>query len=102
MISLTLLPLPLEQRLDRILKDKQALDKQKQDRLITTLSSTLTTAVNTKMDKLIRTEIKNCILPGIGPLRAWSKDLAVTELLTSVRRICDFHELHKLVEQGFI
>ena len=54
----------LEQKLDRFIKDKQALDKQRQDKLITTLSSTLTTAVNAKLDKLIKTEIKNSVLPG--------------------------------------
>ncbi len=46
------------------MKDKQALDKQRQDKLITTLSATLTTAVNAKLDKLIKTEMKNNVLPG--------------------------------------
>lgn len=54
----------LEQRLDRVMKDKQTLDKQRQDRLITTLSSTLTTAVNAKLDKLIKVEMKNNVIPG--------------------------------------
>lgn len=57
----------VEQKLDRILKDKQLLDKQKQDKLITTLSNTLTTAVNAKLDKLVKTEMKNTILPGRIP-----------------------------------
>ena len=46
------------------MKDKQSLDKQRQDKLITTLSGTLTTAVNAKLDKLIKTEIRNSVLPG--------------------------------------
>ncbi len=54
----------LEQRLDRILKEKQVLDKQKQDRLISTLSHTLTTAVNVKLDKLVKIEMKNSVVPG--------------------------------------
>ena len=41
------------------------MDKQKQDKLITTLSHTLTTAVNAKLDKLIKMEMKNSIVPGI-------------------------------------
>lgn len=40
------------------------MDKQKQDRLISSLSGTLTTAVNAKLDKLIKVEMKNNILPG--------------------------------------
>lgn len=51
--------------MDRVLKDKQTLDKQKQDKLITSLSSTLTTAVHAKLDKLVKTELKNSVLPGM-------------------------------------
>lgn len=46
------------------MKDKQALDKQRQDKLITALSGTLTTAVNAKLDKLVKTEMKNSVFPG--------------------------------------
>jgi hypothetical protein len=62
----------LEQRFDRILRDKQALDKQRQDRLVTTLSNTLTTAVNAKLDKLIKAEMKNSVLPGLCGVFMWS------------------------------
>ena len=61
--SLTLLS---EQKLDRVLKDKQTMDKQRQDRLIASISQTLTTAVNTKLDKVVRSEMKNNVLPCEG------------------------------------
>ena len=54
----------LEQKLDRVMKDKQALDKQRQDKLITALSSTFTTAVNAKLDRLVKSEMKNSVFPG--------------------------------------
>ena len=53
-----------EQKLDRVLRDKQSLDKQRQDRLISSVSQTLTTAVNTKLDKVVKSEMKNNVLPG--------------------------------------
>ena len=52
-----------EQKLDRVLRDKQTLDKQRQDRLISSVSQTLTTAVNTKLDKVVKSEMKNNVLP---------------------------------------
>ena len=52
-----------QQRIDRVLKEKQTLDKQKQDRLISSLSQTLTTAVNTKLDKLVKNEMKTQVVP---------------------------------------
>ena len=58
--SLTILA---EQKLDRVLRDKQTLDKQRQDRLISSVSQTLTTAVNTKLDKVVKSEMKNNVLP---------------------------------------
>ena len=54
-----------------MLKEKQTLDKQKQDKLITTLSGTLTTAVNAKLDKLVKAEMKNNVLPGKLYHRHW-------------------------------
>ena len=56
-----------EQRMDKILRDKQTLDKQRQDRLISSVSQTLTTAVNTKLDKLVRNEMKGQVVPGKSP-----------------------------------
>ncbi len=50
--------------MDRALKEKQSVDKQRQDRLISSISSTLTTAVNTKLDKLVRSEMKSQVVPG--------------------------------------
>lgn len=55
-----------EQKLDRLLKDKQTMDKQRQDRLIASISQTLTTAVNTKLDKVVKSEMKNNVLPSEG------------------------------------
>ena len=61
---LDLLPLS-EQRFDKMMRDKQLMDKQRQDRLISSLSQTLTTAVNTKLEKLVKNEIKNSVIPSI-------------------------------------
>ena len=48
------------------MKDKQLLDKPKHDRLISTVSQTLTTAVHTKLDKLIKAEMRASAVPGEG------------------------------------
>ena len=42
------------------------MDKQRQDRLIASISQTLTTAVNTKLDKVVKSEMKNNVLPCEG------------------------------------
>ena len=52
--------------MERVMREKQAMDKQKQDKLIGSVSQTLTTAVNTKLDKLVRNEMKTQVLPGMG------------------------------------
>jgi len=49
------------------MKEKQSLDKMKQDKLISSLSQTLTAAVHAKLDKVVRTEMKNAVLPGQSP-----------------------------------
>lgn len=50
--------------MDRVLKDKQMLDRQRQDRLISTVSQTLTSAVHAKLEKVVKTEMKNQVTPG--------------------------------------
>ena len=53
-----------EQKLDSVLKERQVLDRQKQDKLISTVSQTLTAAVNAKLDKVVKTEMKTHVIPG--------------------------------------
>ena len=60
---LDVLDISSEQRLDRVLKERSSLDKQRQDKLISTISTTLSTAVKTKMDHLVRNEMKNLVIP---------------------------------------
>ncbi len=50
--------------MERALKDKQSVEKQRQDRMISSVSQTLTTAVNSKLDKLVRSEMKSQVVPG--------------------------------------
>ena len=52
--------------MDRVLKDKQALDRQRQDKLISTVSQTLTSAVNAKLEKVVKSEMKSHVTPGVG------------------------------------
>ena len=54
---------PPEQKLDRVLREKQGLDKQRQDRLISSVSQTLTTAVNQKLDRVVKNEVKAQVVP---------------------------------------
>ena len=72
-----------EQKLDRVLRDKQTLDKQRQDRLISSVSQTLTTAVNTKLDKVVKSEMKNNILPC-----EWVEKVRATEEQGSFKVSC--------------
>ena len=72
-----------EQKLDRVLRDKQTLDKQRQDRLISSVSQTLTTAVNTKLDKVVKSEMKNNVLPC-----EWVEEVQATEEQGSFRVPC--------------
>ena len=55
----------IEQKLDRVLKDKQVLDRQRQDKLISTISQTLTSAVHVKLEKVVKSEMKGQVTPGI-------------------------------------
>ena len=50
--------------MDRALKEKQVLDRQRQDKLISTVAQTLTSAVNTKLERVVKTEMKNQVVPG--------------------------------------
>lgn len=50
--------------MDRVLKDKQVLDRQRQDKLISTVSQTLTSAVHAKLEKVVKSEMKNQVTPG--------------------------------------
>ena len=47
-----------------MLKDKQVLDRQRQDRLISTVSQTLTSAVHAKLEKVVKSEMKSQVTPG--------------------------------------
>ena len=51
--------------MDRVLKDKQVLDRQRQDKLISTVSQTLTAAVNMKLEKVVKSEMKSQVVPGM-------------------------------------
>ena len=51
----------IEQRLDKVLKEKQQAEKQRHERLVQTLSQTVTTAVNARLDKVVKSEMKNVV-----------------------------------------
>jgi enhancer of mRNA-decapping protein 4 len=55
-----------QQKLDRVLKDKQVLDRQRQDKLISTISQTLTSAVHVKLEKVVKSEMKGQVTPAVS------------------------------------
>ncbi len=50
-------------RLDRVLREKQSQDKARTDKMTSTLNASLTSALKNKLDHLVRSEIKNIVLP---------------------------------------
>lgn len=53
-----------QQRYDRLSRDN-AQDKQKQDKFLNTLSQNVTSTVSSKLDKLVKQEMKNTVLPAV-------------------------------------
>ena len=45
-------------------EQRGAQDKQKQDIFLNKLSQNVTSTINTKLDKLVKQEMKNTVLPG--------------------------------------
>ena len=64
MLSVWTLTQVAEQRLDKVLKERQLVDRQRQDKLISTVSQTLTSAVHVKLEKVVKTEVKTHVTPG--------------------------------------
>ena len=52
------------QRLNTALQEKEALDKQKQERLLETVSKTLKQSVTSRLDNTVKAEITNKVVPG--------------------------------------
>lgn len=52
-------------RLERVLREKQASEKARHDKLTSSLTSALTGAVKNKLDHLVKTEMKNLVLPAL-------------------------------------
>jgi enhancer of mRNA-decapping protein 4 len=55
-----------QQRLDKVLKEKQLVDRQRQDKLISTVSQTLTSAVHVKLEKVVKSEMKTHVTPAVS------------------------------------
>ncbi|XP_006822030.2 enhancer of mRNA-decapping protein 4-like [Saccoglossus kowalevskii] len=55
-----------KQRLDAALHERQSMDKQKQEKLLETVSQTLSTTITQKLEKTVRAEMKNCVLPAVN------------------------------------
>ena len=51
-------------KLDKVLKEKQLVDRQRQDKLISTVSQTLSSAVHVKLEKCVKSEMKSHVTPG--------------------------------------
>ena len=90
-VGFSLISFP-EQRYDRLNRDG-AQEKQKQDKFLNTLSQNVTSTINTKLEKLVKQEMKNAVLPGeVYVLPSWlltlfhdfSAMLAVVEQKSSV------------------
>ncbi|XP_078608000.1 enhancer of mRNA-decapping protein 4-like isoform X2 [Branchiostoma floridae x Branchiostoma japonicum] len=52
-------------RLDEALRERQDLDKQKQERLLSTVSQTLNSSITSKLEKCVKQEVKNSVLPAV-------------------------------------
>ena len=52
------------QRLNTALQEKSTLDKQKQERLLETVSQTLKQSVTSRLDNTIKSEISTKVVPG--------------------------------------
>lgn len=49
--------------MEKILREKQQSEKQRNDRLIQTLSQAVTTTVNARIDKAVKSEMKSAVIP---------------------------------------
>ena len=54
----------VDERLERVLREKLTSEKARHDKLTSTLTSSLTGAVKNKLDHLVKAEMKNLVLPG--------------------------------------
>ncbi|XP_070576076.1 enhancer of mRNA-decapping protein 4-like isoform X2 [Ptychodera flava] len=53
-------------RLDMALSEKQTMDKQKQEKLLETVSQTLSTTITQKLEKTVKVEMKNSVVPAVN------------------------------------
>lgn len=54
-----------DQRLDKALRERQTADKKKQEQLTSTLSQAVTNSITGKLDKTLKHEMKNNVIPTI-------------------------------------
>ena len=54
-----------EVRLEKVVRERQVMDRQRQDKLISTVSQTLTSAVHVKLEKVVKNEMKTNVNPGV-------------------------------------
>lgn len=86
----------LAQRLDKALREKHSGDKKKQDQLQSTLSQTLTTTLSGKLDKAVKAEVKNAVVPSVQKvLNSIQEQLNTTLAQVSTKTIVSY--LHILV-----
>lgn len=53
-----------EQTMERVLKEKQENDELRHEQLLTALSQSVTQTVTGKLDKLMKSEMKQSVVPG--------------------------------------
>jgi enhancer of mRNA-decapping protein 4 len=53
-------------RLEKAVRERQLVDRQRQDKLLSTVSQTLSSAVNAKLEKVVRTEMKTHVTPVVS------------------------------------
>lgn len=54
-----------DQRLEKALRERQTADKKKQEHLTSTLSQAVTNSITGKLDKTLKNEMKNSVLPAV-------------------------------------
>lgn len=78
----------LAQRLEKALREKHSGDKKRHEQLQSTLSQTLTTTLSGKLDKAVKAEVKNAVVPSVQKvLNALQEQLNTTLAQVCTKRL---------------
>ena len=87
-LNLVSLTSNLAQRLEKALREKHSGDKKRHEQLQSTLSQTLTTTLSGKLDKAVKAEVKNAVVPSVQKvLNALQEQLNTTLAQVSTKHL---------------